>query len=65
MRIKYEEKQSEKQFVQEQKDVEDRLVEFNLKNKEHLQETRDNYEKIKMNHNQVIVSYQKLRYPVS
>ena len=61
MRIKHEEKEAEKEFVKIQKSVEDKLVDFNVKNKQHLQETRENYEKIKLNHNQVIVSYQKLR----
>jgi hypothetical protein len=58
MRIKYEEKQAEKNFIEEQKAVEGKLVEFNLKNKEHLTKTRENYDRIKENDNNIIASHQ-------
>lgn len=61
MRIKYEEKQAEKMFIEEQKSVEDKLVEFNLKNKEHLRETKEKYEKIKNSDNIVINANQEAR----
>lgn len=61
MRIKYEEKQAEKKFIQEQKLVEEKLVEFNIKNKEHLKETRENYQKIKQNDNKIIAANQEAK----
>lgn len=61
MRIKYEEKQAEKMFVQEQKAVEEKLVEFNIKNKEHLKETRENYQRIKQNDNKIIAANQEAK----
>lgn len=61
MRIKYEEKQAEKLFIEEQKAVENKLFDFNTKNKEHLKETEENYKKIKNSDNKVINANQEAR----
>jgi hypothetical protein len=61
MRIKYEEKKAEKRFVEEQKRVEDQLVQFNMSNKEQLRETKENYKKIQNTDNKLINANQEAR----
>jgi hypothetical protein len=61
MRIKYEEKIAEKEFVEEQKRVEDQLVQFNMSNKEQLREAKENYKKIQNTDNKLINANQEAR----
>lgn len=61
MRIKYEEKIAEKEFIEEQKRVEDQLVQFNMSNKEQLREAKENYKKIQNTDNKLINANQEAR----
>jgi hypothetical protein len=58
MRVKYEEKQAEILFIKEQKEVEEKLEEFNRRNLEHLEDTKLNYNKIKQHDNKIIANNQ-------